>query len=147
MTIFTLSLYIAIAAVLFCVISGVTGVKVRNWVITFLQYFTGALFVFSGAVKAVDPLGTAYKMEQYFAEFETTFAGTWFSFIAPIFPKLSNVSSTVSVVMIVFEIVLGIMLLIGAYRKLTAWAFLLLLVFFAFLTGFTYLTGYVPEKG
>ncbi len=146
MTIFTLSLYIAIAAVLFCVISGVTGVKVRNWVITFLQYFTGALFVFSGAVKAVDPLGTAYKMEQYFAEFETTFAGTWFSFIAPIFPKLSNVSSTVSVVMIVFEIVLGIMLLIGAYRKLTAWAFLLLLVFFAFLTGFTYLTGYVPEK-
>lgn len=146
MTIYTLTLYIAIAAVVMCLLTGLSGVKVRNWAITFFQYFTGSLFVFSGAVKAVDPLGTAYKMEQYFAEFETTFAGTWFSFIAPLFPKLSAVSSTFSVVMIVFEIVLGIMLIIGAYRKMSAWAFFLLVLFFAFLTGFTYLTGYVPEK-
>ncbi|MFZ2900786.1 MAG: MauE/DoxX family redox-associated membrane protein [Saprospiraceae bacterium] len=116
----------------------------KNWLVSFLQSFAGALFVFSGAVKAVDPLGTAYKMEQYFAEFESLFQGTWFSFISPIFPRLSASSDTFSVVMIVFEIVLGFMLLIGARPKLTAWLFFLLIVFFLILTGFTYLTGYVP---
>lgn len=119
--------------------------KVQRWIVSFFQNFAGALFVFSGAVKAVDPLGTAYKMEQYFEQFEITFAGTWFSFLAPLFPKLSALSASFSVFMIVFEIVLGIFLIVGAYRKFTAWAFLLLVVFFTFLTGFTYLTGYVPE--
>ena len=116
----------------------------KNWLVTFLQGFTGWLFVFSGAVKAVDPLGTAYKMEQYFAEFESLFQGTWFGFLAPVFPWLGSASDTFSVIMIVFEIVLGIMLLIGAKPKLTAWLFFLLVFFFLILTGFTYLTGYVP---
>ena len=117
----------------------------KNWLMSYLQNFTGFLFVFSGFVKAVDPLGTAYKMEQYFTEFETTFEGTWMSFIAPLFPKLSEISSTFSVTIVVFEIVLGIMLIIGAKRKLTSWLFFLLVALFTFLTGFTYLTGYVPD--
>ena len=116
----------------------------KNLIVSYLQNFTGALFIFSGAVKAVDPLGTAYKMEQYFAEFETLFEGTWFSFLSPMFPALSEASATFSVIMIVFEIVLGIMLIIGAKPKLTAWLFFLLVAFFLILTGFTYLTGYVP---
>lgn len=116
----------------------------KNLLITFLQGFTGWLFIFSGAVKAIDPLGTAYKMEQYFAEFESIFQGTWFAFLSPMFPKLAVASDTFSVVMIVFEIVLGIMLLIGAKPKLTAWLFFLLVFFFLILTGFTFLTGYVP---
>ena len=119
----------------------------KNWLMSYLQNFTGFLFVFSGFVKAADPLGTAYKMEQYFTEFETTFEGTWMSFIAPIFPKLSEISTTFSVTMVIFEIVLGLMLIMGAKRKLTSWLFFLLVLFFTFLTGFTYLTGYVPEGG
>lgn len=117
----------------------------KNWLMSYLQNFTGFLFVFSGFVKAADPLGTAYKMEQYFTEFESTFEGTWMNFIAPIFPKLSEISSTFSVSMVIFEIVLGLMLIMGAKRKLTSWLFFLLVAFFTFLTGFTYLTGYVPE--
>lgn len=116
----------------------------KNLFVSYLQSFAGALFVFSGAVKAIDPLGTAYKMEQYFAEFESLFQGTWFSFLAPVFPRLSHASDTFAITMIVFEMVLGIMLLIGAKPKLTAWLFFLLVVFFLVLTGFTYLTGYVP---
>jgi len=117
----------------------------KNILVSFLQNFCGVLFIFSGWVKAIDPLGTAYKMEQYFDEFKTTFEGTWFSFLAPMFPVLSDQSIVFSVVMIVFEIVLGIMLVIGLKRKWTSWAFLILVAFFTFLTGFTYLTGYVPE--
>ncbi len=119
----------------------------KNWLMSYLQNFTGFLFVFSGFVKAADPLGTAYKMEQYFTEFESTFEGTWMSFIAPLFPKLSEISTAFSVTMVIFEIVLGLMLIMGAKRKLTSWLFFLLVAFFTFLTGFTYLTGYVPEGG
>lgn len=118
---------------------------IKNWLISFLQNFAGVLFIFSGLVKAVDPLGTAYKMQDYFAEFEATFSGTAFSFLAPMFPWFSEQAAIVSVVMIVFEIVLGVMLIVGFLRKLTAWLFLLLVVFFLILTGFTYLTGYVPD--
>ena len=113
---------------------------------TFLQHFVGVWFVFSGLVKAVDPIGTAYKMEDYFGAFETTFAGlvNVFKGFAPLFPWLAKHSMGFSIGMIVLEIVLGIALIIGWRRKLTAWLFFLLMVVFTLLTGFTYLTGYVP---
>lgn len=144
MTLSTLIISVAIVAAILTVVMGIFK-KVESYPISYLQNFAGALFVFSGWVKAIDPLGTAYKMEQYFAEFETTFEGTWFSFLAPLFPTLAEYAIAFSVIMIVFEIVLAVMLIIGASRKFAAWAFLLLVGFFTFLTGFTYLTGYVPE--
>ncbi len=147
MTIFTLVLYVAIVAALFTGITQFVLKKVNNLLVSFLQHFCGVLFVFSGFVKAIDPLGTAYKMEQYFAKFESTFEGTWFSFIAPMFPLLTKYVNGFSVFMIVFEILLGVMLIIGSSRRFTAWAFFLLVLFFTFLTGFTYLTGFVsPEE-
>ena len=145
MTLGTLTLMIGAIALVLTLIVGQVLKGHKSYLMTFFQNFTGGLFVFSGWVKAIDPLGTAYKMEQYFAEFEYTFADTWMSFLAPLFPWLSGMSIGFSVFMIVFEIVLGIMLLIGARPKLTSWAFLILVAFFTFLTGFTYLTGYVPS--
>lgn len=115
---------------------------------SFLQHFCGVWFVFSGLVKAVDPIGTAYKMEDYFVQFESTFAGltNFFSGLAPLFPLLSKYSIGFSIFMVVLEIVLGVMLMLGHSRKLTAWLFFLIVVFFTVLTGFTYLTGYVPTE-
>ncbi|MEL6926787.1 MAG: MauE/DoxX family redox-associated membrane protein, partial [Bacteroidota bacterium] len=133
-----------VAAVLTLLVGFVFKSK-KNWLISFLQNYTGALFIFSGWVKAIDPLGTAYKMEQYFAEFEATFSETLFSFLAPMFPFLAGFAIYFSVFTIVFEIVLGVMLLVGSKPKFTSWAFFLLVAFFTFLTGFTYLTGYVPQ--
>jgi uncharacterized membrane protein YphA (DoxX/SURF4 family) len=145
MTIYTLVLYVAIAAFVLTLLTGLVLKSQKNWLMTFLQHFCGSLFIFSGYVKAVDPLGTAFKMEQYFAEFFYTFKDTALSFLAPVFPWFSSHSITFSTVMVVFEIVLGAMLLLGSRPKLTAWLFLLLVVFFTALTGFTYLTGYVPS--
>lgn len=144
MTIGTLILIVGAVALLLTILIGAGTSRIDNWLISFLQNFCGALFIFSGWVKAVDPLGTAYKMEQYFAEFESTFSGTWFSFLAPLFPQLAEWATGFAVFMVVFEIVLGVMLMIGSARKFTAWAFFLLVAFFTVLTGFTYLTGYVP---
>jgi uncharacterized membrane protein YphA (DoxX/SURF4 family) len=146
MTIFTLVLYVAIVAALFTGITQFVLKKVNNLLVSFLQHFCGVLFVFSGFVKAIDPLGTAYKMEQYFAKFESTFEGTWFSFVAPLFPLLTKYVNGFSVFMIVFEILLGVMLIIGSSRRFTAWAFFLLVLFFTFLTGFTYLSGFVSPE-
>lgn len=146
MTLGKLLLIVAIAALVLTLLVQLVFKKVKNWPLSYLQNFAGVLFLVSGWVKAIDPLGTAYKMEQYFAEFEGTFADTWFSFLSPLFPWLSdNYAVHFSVFMIVLEIALGVMLVLGAYRKFTAWAFLVIVAFFTFLTGFTYLTGYVPE--
>ena len=145
MTLGLLVILISIAALIMSVLTGLFKRQVDNWLVTYLQYFTGSLFVFSGAVKAIDPLGTAYKMQDYFAAFEGVFEPTWFSFLAPLFASLNHYAVAFSVLMIVFEILLGILLLIGSWRRFTSWAFLLLVVFFTILTGFTYLTGYVPN--
>lgn len=150
MTLGTLILGVGVVAALLTAL--MHAMRNRAWVSTYeslplsyLQHFVAVLFLFSGAVKAVDPLGTAYKMEQYFAEFEQTFSQTWLAFMSDLFPLLSEYAIGFSVVMIIFEIVLGIMVLLGTSRRFTAWAFLLLILFFTFLTGFTYLTGYVPQ--
>lgn len=145
MTLQTLILYIGLAAIALTVIIGLLKKDHKSWLMSFLQNFTGILFIVSGLVKAIDPMGTAFKMEQYFSEFQYTFADTSFSFLAPVFPFLSSISPVFSVVMIVFEIVLGIMLVMGHKPKLTSWLFLLLVLFFTVLTGFTFLTGYVPS--
>jgi uncharacterized membrane protein YphA (DoxX/SURF4 family) len=122
--------------------------KTKNTFWTFLQHFCGVWFVFSGLVKAVDPIGTAYKMEDYFAAFAQTAEGLTnvFKGIAPVFPFLAKYSLGFSTFMIVLEIALGVMLVIGYNRKWTVWLFFITMVFFTALTGFTFLTGYVPTE-
>jgi uncharacterized membrane protein YphA (DoxX/SURF4 family) len=140
----TLLMMFAGVGVLFTIVQGLFT-RPKNLLITFLQHFTGVWFIFSGIVKAIDPTGTAYKMEEYFAHFETTLEPTPFKFMAPMFPWLNQYGHGFSIFMIVLEIALGLMLIIGFRRKLTAWLFFLIVLFFTFLTGFTYLTGFVPS--
>ncbi len=146
MTLSILVFRIAIAGVILTLITYFGFDRKENPIHSFVQNFLGAWYVFSGWIKATDPLGLGYKMVDYFAEFESTFSGTWMSFIAPIFPMFSSVSDGFSVFMICLEIVLGLALIVGAWPKLTTKVFLLLLLFFTFLTGFTHLTGYVPKE-
>lgn len=102
---------------------------------TYIQFFVGTLFIFSGAVKAIDPLGTSYKMHDYFSAFSQLGLKDFWAF-------WSDWSTPLAVFMIVFEIVLGVAILIGWKPKLTLWLSFAMLVFFTFLTGFTYLNGY-----
>jgi uncharacterized membrane protein YphA (DoxX/SURF4 family) len=144
-TLTQLLIFVGIIAILLTLLVGFAFKKHKSWILTFLQNYCGVLFVISGLVKAVDPMGTAFKMEQYFGEFYYTFSETAFSFLAPVFPFFSKYAIAFSVFMIIFEILLGLMLILGMKSKWTSWAFLLLVGFFTFLTGFTYLTGYVPS--
>lgn len=112
--------------------------------INIIRIFVGLLFIFSGLVKANDPLGTAYKMEEYFEVWNADLA-TSTSFLKNVltnlFHFLNDHTLFLSVTMNAFEIIAGAALLLGWRMKLFSWLLLLLMVFFTILTGYTYKTG------
>ncbi|MFT3901694.1 MAG: DoxX family protein [Niabella sp.] len=99
----------------------------------FCRVLVGVLFIFSGLVKANDPIGLSYKMQEFFDLWGTTF--------------LNNFSLIFAVLMIAFEIIAGVALLVGWKTKLMSWLLLLLIVFFTFLTGYAYLSGKFSSCG
>jgi len=87
------------------------------------RVLVGLLFIFSGAIKANDPLGFSYKLEEYFEVFHITF--------------LNNLTLTIAIVLCAIEMLLGFALLIGARPVKVAWGLLLLIIFFGFLTFYS----------
>jgi uncharacterized membrane protein YphA (DoxX/SURF4 family) len=118
--------------------------KQNNLPINFLRYFVGVWFVFSGVVKAIDPAGTAIKMEEYFEIFETT---KYVSFLGFMWKFFAEHVLAVSFFMIILEIYLGIALILGSWKKSTIWLLILLIIFFTILTGFSAKTGKVTDCG
>ncbi len=97
------------------------------------RVLVGLLFIFSGLVKANDPLGLSYKMEEFFEIWGMT--------------KFNDWTLLMSVLMNAFEIIAGFAILIGWRIKLFTWLLLLLILFFTFLTGYTYITGMPKNCG
>src|SRR3954471_9566454 len=97
------------------------------------RIIVGVLFIFSGLVKANDPLGLSYKMQEFFE------AWNWYSFY--------DYTLQFSLIMNVFEVLAGVAVIIGWRMKLFSWLLLLLIIFFAFLTGYAYLTGNIKTCG
>ena len=87
------------------------------------RILVGNLFIFSGLVKANDPLGFSYKLEEYFVEFGMDW--TW----------IHDILVPLATFLVVIEIVLGIAVLVGYKMKEVSWSLLLMIVFFTFLTG------------
>ena len=95
-----------------------------------IAHITGAIartllaltFLFSGFVKAVDPLGTVYKIEDYLMAF-----GGWFTDLMPL-------AGTAAVLLILIEWLLGVCMLANVRTKWTCW---LSLVFYLVMTPLT----------
>jgi uncharacterized membrane protein YphA (DoxX/SURF4 family) len=105
------------------------------------RILVGCLFAFSGLVKAIDPLGLSYKMQEFFE----VWAGD--GYLPAFMNYLHSQSLWFSIIMIVLEVVLGIALLIG-WRKNTVLTLLFLLtLFFTFLTSFVLFTGKIRACG
>jgi len=118
--------------------------------INIIRVFVGLLFIFSGIIKANDPLGTAYKMEEYFEVWSTDLTTTTFflkNALTGLFHFLNGHTLFMSVFMNAFEIIAGAALLFGWRMKLFSWLLLLLMVFFTILTGYTYKTGQPTNCG
>lgn len=84
--------------------------------LTASRYLLAAVFIFSGFVKGVDPLGSAYKFHDYFMAFQLGF--------------LEPLSLALSFALCAAELAIGLLLLFGVTLRLAAWgAFLFMLVF------------------
>lgn len=93
----------------------------------------GILFIFSGLIKANDPLGLSYKMQEFFEIWGWHY--------------LNDFSLALSIAMITFEIIAGIAVLVGWKMNLFSWLLLLLTIFFTFLTGYAVFSGKIKECG
>ncbi|HEX5668737.1 MAG TPA: BT_3928 family protein [Chitinophagaceae bacterium] len=101
--------------------------------LTLTRYIVGILFIFSGLVKANDPMGLAYKMQEFFEVWNWHFLNDYALFF--------------SVMMIAFEIIAGVAVIIGWQFRLFSWMLLLLIIFFTFLTAYAAFSGKIKECG
>lgn len=98
-----------------------------------IRVIVGVLFIISGLLKANDPLGLCYKMQEFFDVLHLTF--------------LSPFALTLSVIMIGFEVLAGIALLLGFKMRFFGTLLLLLMILFLFLTAYAFLSGKIKKCG
>ena len=105
------------------------------------RVIVGILFIFSGLVKANDPHGLSYKMQEFFDVWANnpslkTFMNWLNLYVLPF-----------SIIMITLEIIVGVGLLLGNWKKFFTTLLLLLIIFFTFLTGYAALSGKIATCG
>ncbi|WP_100612460.1 BT_3928 family protein [Confluentibacter lentus] len=99
------------------------------------RFLVGALFIFSGFIKLNDPLGFSYKLQEFFTPDVLNL------------PFLEPYALLIAVFVVVFEVVLGVFLLIGYKPKFTVWSLLIMIVFFTFLTFYAWYFDKVKDCG
>lgn len=99
------------------------------------RILVGALFIFSGGIKLNDPMGFAFKLNDYFAADVLNM------------PFLQDYTLPMALFIVILEILLGLALLLGKWRDLTAWLLLLMIVFFTFLTFYSAYFNKVTDCG
>jgi uncharacterized membrane protein YphA (DoxX/SURF4 family) len=97
------------------------------------RILVGVLFIISGLIKANDPIGFGYKLEEYYQVFGTEF--------------MIPTAVWQAILICIGEILLGFMLLIGNRIRLTAWLLLIMIVFFTFLTFYSAYYNKVTDCG
>ena len=103
--------------------------------VTICRILVGVLFIISGLIKLNDPLGFSYKLQEYFGADVLNL------------PFLEPYALGISVFVVVFEVVLGVFLLIGYKPKFTVWSLLGMIVFFTFLTFYSAYFDKVKDCG
>lgn len=100
-----------------------------------VRFVLGILFIISGLIKLNDPVGFAFKLEEYFSQ--------------PVLnlPFLEPFAFALAVFVCVAEVLLGVLLIVGIYRKITLWSFVAMLVFFGFLTFYSAYYNKVTDCG
>ena len=105
------------------------------------RILVGCLFIFSGLVKAIDPLGLGYKMQEFFEAWAAS------GFLTSLMHSMHDQALLFSLFMISIEVVLGVALLIGWKKNLILPLLLLLTIFFTFLTAYVLFSGKIRACG
>lgn len=107
--------------------------RLINIVLTIARILFGITFVFSGFVKAVDPVGFAYKIEDYLISFQ--------------FLEFIPLALTFAVGLILLEFLIGVFILLGFYRKITTTFALLFMLVMTPMTLYIALENPVEDCG
>jgi uncharacterized membrane protein YphA (DoxX/SURF4 family) len=99
------------------------------------RLLVGLLFIFSGLIKLNDPMGFSFKLGDYFAADVLNL------------PFLLDYTLPIALFVVVLEVLLGVALLLGLWKNLTAWLLLLMIVFFTFLTFYSAYFNKVTDCG
>lgn len=108
-------------------------IKSNKILTTSLQIIVGLVFVFSGLMKGIDPVGTAIKIGEYFSSFGIH--------------SNPSVDLIFSVALNLFEVALGIALLIGFRPTKTKFVALVLMGAMTLLTLYIYIFNPVTDCG
>ena len=95
----------------------------------------GLVFIFSGAVKAIDPLGTVYKIEDYLKAFD--------GFFLDLLPAAEAAAWS----LIVLELLLGVCMLLNVRSRWTSWITLLFYLVMTPLTLYIAINNPVSDCG
>ena len=104
--------------------------KILTWL---LRLAVGALFIFSGFVKAIDPWGTIYKVQDYLAAMEINL---W-----------DNLILTAVFGLCATEFIVGVFLITGCLRRSTPIAAFIIMLFMTPLSLWVALKDPVPDCG
>ncbi len=119
-----------ILGILVLLVNGTPIISKWPWLTHIARILVGCLFIFSGFIKANDPLGFSYKLEEYFEVFKADTGLGMFEWFA-------HIALPLAIIICVSEMLLGIMLLIGYKRDLTLWLLFAQIAFFTFLTFYS----------
>ena len=114
----------------------VNAVKYEKWcrLLTVLMRLTvGGVFVFSGFTKGVDPWGACYKITDYLTAWGMH--------------QWTGTALFCAVALAALEFTLGIVIVVGAYRRSAPWIALFLLLVMTPITLWLAVTGAVPDCG
>lgn len=109
--------------------------KMKNILASIARTLLGVVFVFSGVVKAIDPLGTVYKIEDYLKAF-----GGFFIDLLPM-------AEVAAWTLIIIELLLGVCMLLNVRTQWTSWIALLFYCVMTPLTLYIALTNPVSDCG
>ncbi|OFY48341.1 MAG: hypothetical protein A2W85_10245 [Bacteroidetes bacterium GWF2_41_31] len=98
-----------------------------------IRIFTGLVFVFSSTVKGVDPMGTAYRVEDYLLVYGWT--------------SLMDYALMLGVFLIIIEFLIGVALIFKLKSSLATFGLLLIMVIFTVVTYLDALYNMVPDCG
>ncbi|MGE5424024.1 MAG: DoxX family protein, partial [Syntrophothermus sp.] len=100
---------------------------------TIARILVGLVFVASSLMKGIDPLGTAYRITDYFLAFGM--------------PWATQFSGFLSIFLCTLEFIIGICLLLNILMRQISWVLLLMMIYFTVLTFFDARYNLVPDCG
>lgn len=100
-----------------------------------IRIFVAVVFIISGFVKAVDPVGFSFKLEEYFSP-------SVFNM-----PFLEKLALPIAILVVTVELLLGVLLLLKIRIKRTLISLLAICIFFAFLTFYSAYFNVVTDCG